>query len=194
MSSAKLYFLYGAMGASKSANVLTVWFNYEDKGMKALLVKSPLDTRDPGEIKSRNGLSGPCILISDIDKVDVTQYDCIAIDEAQFLTKEQVMKLVHIVDDLHIPVMCYGLRADFKGDLFPGSKALFEMADSIQEIKTVCWCGKKALFNARFDADGNVLKTGEQIVIGADDQYTGLCRKHWTAGDIGENHRRRLTK
>ena len=95
------------------------------------------------------------------------------------------MYLVYIVDDLGIPVICYGLRADFKGDLFPGSEALLVMADKIEEVKTICWCGKKAMFNARFDANGKVLKEGEQVVLGANDKYIGLCRKHWRSGDLG---------
>ena len=191
---AKLYFFYGAMGSSKTANALIARFSYEHKGLKALLVKSPLDTRDGKLMRSRVGLEHPCILIGDIDAVNVKKYHCVIVDEAQFLTKDEVMKLVHIVDNLKIPVMCYGLRADFKGDLFPGSKALFEMCDKIVEVKTICWCGRKALFNARFDKAGNVLKEGEQIVVGADDQYTGLCRKHWSAGDLGKAHKRRLLK
>lgn len=182
---AKLYFIFGAMGASKTANALMVRYNYEERGQKALLVKSALDTRDDGVMKSRIGLEHQCVLVDDIDKLDITQYKCIIVDDAQFLTKDEVMKLVHIVDNLSIPVMCYGLRADFKGELFTGSKALFEMADTIEEIKTICWCGKKAIFNTRFDENGTVLKEGEQIVIGANDKYTGLCRRHWASGDLG---------
>lgn len=110
---------------------------------------------------------------------------CIIVDEAQFLTREEVMYLVHLVDDCGIPVMCYGLRADFRGELFPGSYELLVMADKLEEVKTICWCGKKAAFNARFDANGKVLKEGEQVVLGANDQYIGLCRRHWMAGDLG---------
>ena len=100
-------------------------------------------------------------------------------------TREEVMYLVHLVDDCGIPVMCYGLRADFRGELFPGSYELLVMADKLEEVKTICWCGKKAAFNARFDANGKVLKEGEQVVLGANDQYIGLCRRHWMAGDLG---------
>ena len=117
--------------------------------------------------------------------LEVQQNACIIVDEAQFLTREEVLHLVYIVDDLEIPVMCYGLRADFKGDLFPGSYALLVMADKIEEVKTICWCGKKAAFNARFDENGKVLKEGEQVVLGANDKYIGLCRRHWMAGDLG---------
>lgn len=101
------------------------------------------------------------------------------------MTKEEVLYLVHLVDDCGIPVLCYGLRADFKGDLFPGSYELLVMADKLEEVKTICWCGKKAAFNARFDAQGHVVKQGAQVVIGANDQYIGLCRKHWMLGDLG---------
>ena len=117
--------------------------------------------------------------------MELQQNACIIVDEAQFLTREEVMYLVYIVDDLGIPVICYGLRADFKGDLFPGSEALLIMADKLEEVKTICWCGKKAIFNARFDSSGKVLKEGAQVVLGANDQYIGLCRKHWRSGDLG---------
>ena len=113
------------------------------------------------------------------------QYACIIVDEAQFLQKADIYYLVHLVDDCGIPVMCYGLRADFRGELFPGSYELLVMADKLEEVKTICWCGKKAAFNARFDANGKVLKEGEQVVLGANDQYIGLCRRHWMAGDLG---------
>jgi thymidine kinase len=183
---AKLYFRYGAMGASKTANALMVKHNYMERGQEALLVKPSTDTRD-GEsvLKSRIGVQSQCELFENIDKLDIKRYNCVIVDEAQFLTKEEVMKLVHIVDDLNIPVICYGLRADFKGELFTGSKALFEMADTIEEIKTICFCGKKATMNARFDEEGNIIKTGEQIVLGANDKYIALCRKHWAEGNLG---------
>ena len=106
-------------------------------------------------------------------------------DEAQFLTREEVLFLVHLVDACNIPVMCYGLRTDFKGELFEGSYALLVMADKIEEVKTICWCGKKATFNARFDQQGRVLKEGAQVVLGANDKYIGLCRRHWMANDLG---------
>ncbi len=117
--------------------------------------------------------------------MELQQNACIIVDEAQFLTREEVMYLVDLVDQQDIPVMCYGLRADFKGDLFPGSYALLVMADKIEEVKTICWCGKKATFNARFDENGKVLKEGEQVVLGANDKYIGLCRRHWMEGNLG---------
>lgn len=186
---AKLYFRYGVMGSSKTANALMVRYNYEERGQDALLVKPAVDQRDGARfVASRAGLSHPCIYFSDLMGMTPRQlkpYACIIVDEAQFLTKEEVMYLVYLVDDLGIPVICYGLRADFKGDLFPGSEALLVMADKLEEVKTVCWCGRKATFNARFDHSGKVLKEGAQVVLGANDKYIGLCRRHWMAGDLG---------
>ena len=186
---AQLYFKYGAMGSSKTANALMARFNYEERGQQTLLVKPRLDTRDGDHmVVSRIGLKYPCIYFDEMRKLtimELQQNACIIVDEAQFLSKEEVMYLVYLVDDLGIPVICYGLRADFKGDLFPGSEALLVMADKIEEVKTICWCGKKAMFNARFDRDGKVLKEGEQVVLGANDQYIGLCRKHWREGNLG---------
>ena len=112
-------------------------------------------------------------------------YACIIVDEAQFLTRAEVRYLTDLVDEQNIPVICYGLRTDFKGELFPGSQELMACADIIEEVKTICWCGKKATFNARFDAHGVVLKEGEQVVLGANDRYIGLCRKHWKEGNLG---------
>ena len=111
--------------------------------------------------------------------------DCLIVDEAQFLSREECEFLVHVVDDLDVPVICYGLRADFKGDLFPGSHWLLAWADTIEEVKTICWCGKKATFNARFDENG-IIKHGKQVVLGANEKYTSLCRKHWREGNLGD--------
>ena len=186
---AQLYFKYGAMGSSKTANALMARFNYEERGQEALMVKPQIDVRD-GEhmVRSRIGLTYPCVYFHEMRALGdeaLQKYACIIVDEAQFLTREEVLYLVHLVDECGIPVMCYGLRADFKGDLFPGSYQLLVMADKIEEVKTICWCGKKATFNARFDAHGKVLKEGEQVVLGANDKYIGLCRRHWMAGDLG---------
>ena len=189
---AKLYFNYGVMGSSKSANALMTHFNYQERGQKPLMVKPRRDTRDAEKIvSSRIGLKCPCVYFDELqgyDDKDIQIYDCIIVDEVQFLESEDIDYLVHIVDDLNIPVVCYGLRTDFKGDLFPGSKRLFEMADRINEVKTVCWCGRKAIMNARFDSNGKVLKVGEQVQIGANECYTGLCRKHWREGNLGVSH------
>ena len=186
---AQLYFKYGALGASKTANVLMTRFNYEERGQQTLLVKPRMDTRDGDHmVASRIGLSYPCIYFDELKQLtimELQQNACIFVDEAQFLTREEVMHLVYLVDDLEIPVICYGLRADFKGELFPGSEALLAWADKLEEMKTICWCGRKATFNARFDSTGKVLKEGEQVVLGANDQYIGLCRKHWRSGDLG---------
>ena len=191
---AQLYFKYGAMGSSKTAKALMARFNYEERGQKTLLVKPRMDTRDGDHmVVSRIGLTHPCIYFDEMQKLtpmELTQNACIIVDEAQFLTKEEVMYLVHIVDDLDIPVMCYGLRADFKGDLFPGSEALLVYADKLEEVKTVCWCGRKAAFNARFDANGHVVKSGAQVELGANDRYVGLCRRHWMAGDLGPDFKK----
>ena len=186
---AKLYFRYGAMGSSKSANAIMVQYNYQERGQKALLVKPGIDQRD-GEktVGSRCGLSAPCILMEELDRINYREYNCIVVDEAQFLTKAQVQRLVEIVDDDGIPVVCYGLRADFRGELFEGSQWLLAWADTIEEVKTVCWCGKKATWNARI-SDGRVLKEGEQIVLGGNESYTALCRKHWREGNLGPQNR-----
>ena len=186
---AQLYFKYGVMGSSKTANALMTRFNYEERGQQALLVKPRMDTRDGGHVVvSRIGLQYPCVYFGEMQKLTVMELQqnaCIIVDEAQFLTRDEVMYLVYLVDDLGIPVICYGLRSDFKGDLFPGSEALLVMADKLEEVKTVCWCGRKALFNARFDANGTVLKEGAQVELGANDRYIGLCRRHWRLGDLG---------
>ena len=191
---AQLYFKYGAMGSSKTANALMTRFNYEERGQQTLLVKPRLDTRDGDHaVVSRIGLTYPCIYFDEMQALSVMELQqnaCVIVDEAQFLTKEEVLYLVDLVDELEIPVICYGLRTDFKGDLFPGSEALLIMADKIEEVKTICWCGKKAIFNARFDGDGNVLKEGQQVLLGANDQYIGLCRKHWREGNLGPDFRR----
>ena len=186
---AQLYFKYGAMGSSKTANALMARFNYEERGQEALMVKPQIDVRD-GEhmVRSRIGLTYPCVYFHEMRALGdeaLQKYACIIVDEAQFLTREEVLYLVHLVDECGIPVMCYGLRADFKGELFPGSYELLVMADKIEEVKTICWCGKKATFNARFDAHGKVLKEGEQVVLGANDKYIGLCRRHWMEGNLG---------
>ena len=190
---AKLYFRYGVMGSSKTANALMVRYNYKERGQNTLLVKPSVDQRDGARfVASRAGLSAPCIYFSDLQAMPpqaLAEYACIIVDEAQFLSREEVRYLTDLVDDWNIPVICYGLRADFKGELFPGSQELLASADLIEEIKTICWCGKKAIHNARFDENGVVLKEGEQVVLGANDQYIGLCRRHWKEGDLGPKGR-----
>ena len=182
---AKLYYRYGAMGSSKTANAIMVQYNYNERNQKVLMVKPRIDNRD-GErtVKSRCGLSTECIFIEELDESVVQGYDCVIVDEAQFLTKAQVELLVHIVDDLNIPVIAYGLRADFRGNFFEGSQWLMAWADTIEEVKTICWCGKKATCNARV-VNGKVAREGEQIVLGGNEAYVSLCRKHWRAGTLG---------
>ena len=188
---AKLYFYYGAMGASKTAQALMTKFNYEEKGQKALLVKADLDTRDDRDgkhlIRSRVGLESEGGLLGEFcdnyQEILKEQYDVIIVDEAQFATREQVDILCEVVDSYNIPVVAYGLRSDFQGNLFTGSEALLAYADQILEIKTMCWCGKKATMNARFNENG-IIKEGDQIVMGANSNYTALCRKHWRQGRL----------
>lgn len=182
---AKLYFRYGAMGSSKTANAIMVRYNYLERGGRVLMLKPRLDTRD-GErmVRSRSGLSAPCAYVEELEGMVVRGYDCVIVDEAQFLTRAQVLKLVEIVDEAEVPVICYGLRADFRGELFEGSACLLAWADTIEEIKTVCWCGKKATCNARVQ-DGRVVKEGEQILLGGNEAYVSLCRRHWKAGQLG---------
>ena len=186
---AKLYFRYGVMGSSKTANALMVRYNYEERGQETLLVKPAIDQRDGARfVASRAGLSHPCVYFSELQEMEpesLKKYACIIVDEAQFLSREEVQYLTYLVDDCNIPVICYGLRADFSGNFFPGSQELMATADVIEEIKTICWCGKKATYNARFDETGKVIKEGEQVVLGANDRYIGLCRKHWKTGDLG---------
>lgn len=190
---AKLYFRYGAMNSSKTANALMVKFNYEERQQRVLLMKPALDIRDgAGIVKSRAGLSSPCLLIerdASILRILTEQMGhqplhCLIVDEAQFLSREQVMELVKVVDEWKIPVICYGLRADFVGNLFEGSQTLLAFADTVEEVKTICWCGRKAIMNARL-LDGRVVKEGEQIVLGGNERYISLCRHHWTTGETG---------
>ena len=181
---AKLYFRYGAMGSSKTANAIMVQYNYRERGQKALMLKPRLENRDGADIvASRSGLSTKCRFVEELDQIDVSSYSCIIVDEAQFMKKEQVQKLVDIVDEMDIPVICYGLRADFQGNLFEGSHWLLAWADTIEEIKTVCWCGRKAICNTRV-ANGRVTKEGEQIMLGGSESYVALCRKHWASGQL----------
>ncbi len=190
---AKLYFRYGAMGSSKTANAIMVQYNYQERGQNALMLKPRLDNRDGDRtVGSRSGLNAPCRYVEELDGIDLGNYDCLIVDEAQFLTKGQVQRLVDIVDGMGIPVICYGLRADFQGNLFEGSHWLMAWADSIEEIKTVCWCGRKAIMNARV-ADGKVVKSGEQIVLGGNESYVALCRRHWALGELAPMEIRRIS-
>lgn len=183
---AKLYFKYGAMGSSKTAQALITKFNYEERGMKVWLVKPTVDDRDGRDvIKSRIGLYAMCEAIdkneSIIDKFvsEKNDVNVIIADECQFFTKAQIDDLRTIVDDYDIPVLCFGLRTDFLCDLFEGSRRLFEVADSIAEIKTICECGSKATVNARLDGNMNIVTKGSQVMIGGNESYIAMCHKCW---------------
>lgn len=183
---AKLYFKFGAMGSSKSAQALITKFNYEERDMKVMFMKPSIDTRDGVDVvRSRVGLEEKALAIPascDIYKLYSEKYtDCqvAIVDECQFLTPEQVDQLSQIVIDYDIPVLCFGLSTDFTTHLFPGSKRLFEIAESITEIKSVCKCGAKATVNARLDDKGNVVYSGDQICLGGNDRYVAMCRKCW---------------
>lgn len=185
---AKLYFQYSTMNAGKSTLLLQASHNYQERGMETYLITARFDKRaGDGKIGSRIGIS------SDGDTFDNQENmfqkiesrlkkgpcSCVFIDEAQFLTEEQVWQLARAVDDLSVPVMCYGLRVDFQGKLFPGSAALLAIADEMREIRTICYCGKKATMVIRQDENGNVIKNGAQIQIGGNETYISLCRRHW---------------
>ena len=185
----KMYFYYGAMGSSKTANALMNRFSWEDKGKKVALLKPSIDNRDGVDIvKSRAGLMAKAILIypdSTICEVlpdPVEEYDNLIVDEAQFLTKEQVDELRDIADNGTL-VMCYGLKTDFMGNLFEGSKRILEMADSLREIVTMCPCGKKAIMNARYSGN-KILYEGEQVVVGGNESYIALCHRCYKKGVI----------
>lgn len=183
---AKLYFKYGAMGCSKTAQALITKFNYEERGMKVLLVKPAIDTRDgAGLVKSRIGLESEAYAVDSNENLydfyteKHSDCDVVIVDECQFLTPEQVDQLGDIVIKFSVPVLCFGLATDFTTHLFPGSRRLFEIAESISEIKSVCKCGAKATVNARFDDNGHVVYKGEQVVLGGNGRYTAMCRKCW---------------
>ncbi len=183
---AKLYFKYGAMGSSKTANALITRFNYQERDMKVWLIKPSIDDRDGANvIRSRIGLEATAdVMMPDTDILALFEKDhkdcnVIISDECQFFTPEQIDQLRKIVDVYDIPVMCFGLRTDFLTHLFPGSLRLFEVADSITEIKTICSCGSKATVNARIDEAGHVVTTGSQILIGGNDSYIAMCHKCW---------------
>lgn len=191
---AKLYFKYGTMGSAKTMNLLITAYNLEEKGISVMCMKPSVDTRDGLDvIKSRIGIEKRCVVIypdSDLYKsvqnirsIEVATFrpvtSWILVDEAQFLSKEQIDSLAKIVDDFNVNVMCFGLRTDFKSNLFEGSKRLFEIADSIEELKSVCECGKKTIINAKIDYCENVVVEGKQIDVGGNEKYVSMCRKCW---------------
>ncbi len=182
---AKLYFKYGAMGSSKTANALITKFNYEERGMRVWLIKPSIDKRDGVDaVRSRIGLEASAYVVTpDCDLLREFQasegYHVIIADECQFFTTAQIDQLRAIVDTCNIPVLCFGLRTDFLTHLFEGSRRLFEVADSITEIKTICTCGSKAVVNARIDEKGRVLTAGGQILLGGNDSYVAMCHSCW---------------
>lgn len=192
---AKLYFYYASMNAGKSTVLLQSSFNYRERGMRTLLFTAALDNRSGfGVIASRIGLEAPATPFSaetDLGAIIAAGHagagiDCVLVDEAQFLTAVQVWQLARVCDDLGIPVLCYGLRTDFLGALFPGSAALLAIADALHEIKSVCACGRKAIMNLRIDAAGRAVAAGAQTEIGGNDRYVALCRRHFTAALAGQ--------
>jgi thymidine kinase len=186
---AKLYFYYASMNAGKSTNLLQADFNYRERGMTTMLWTAQIDDRDRGGwINSRIGLAEPAkvygrgtdMFAQAHTRVLEGPLACILIDEAQFLTPEQVWQVARIADELNVPVICYGLRTDFQGQLFPGSAVLLGIADTLVELKAVCHCGRKATMNLRIDEQGNAIVEGEQIGIGGNESYVALCRRHFS--------------
>jgi thymidine kinase len=185
---AKLYFYYSTMNAGKSTTLLQSSFNYRERGMHTLLLTAALDDRfGSAKVSSRIGLSQEADLFRQDDdllehiksRYAEQKIDCVLVDESQFLTEAQVWQLTDVCDDLGIPVLCYGIRTDFQGQLFPGSKALLAWADVLQELKTICHCGSKANMVVRVDQNGKALKEGSQVEIGGNERYVSLCRKHF---------------
>jgi thymidine kinase len=199
----KLYFRYGTMGSAKTALLLTQAYNFEERGMKYLCMKPIIDDREKDNvIRSRIGIERRCEWIySETDLYDYikrlfeqTQQvkDWILVDEAQFLSEQQVDQLARVVDDYGVNVVCYGLRTDFQSHLFEGSRRLLELADTIDEIKSTCSCGRKTIINARIDRHGNIVTDGAQVEIGGDDKYVALCRRCWRNKRIESTSRNAL--
>ncbi|XDZ65832.1 thymidine kinase [Alphaproteobacteria bacterium LSUCC0684] len=194
---AKLYFNFSAMNAGKSTILLQASHNYIERGMNTFLLTAGLDDRDgkTGQISSRIGIAAPASCFAPGDNLHhlimahhaSRRIDCVLVDEAQFLEPDQVWQLAAVADDGGIPVMCYGLRTDFKGQLFPGSAMLLAISDDIREIRAICWCGRKATMVARLGPDGRPVEDGDQVEIGGNEKYISLCRKHWQQRDLGSS-------
>ena len=190
---AKLYFYYASMNAGKSSTLLQADFNYRERGMRTMVWTARLDTRGHGMVRSRIGLEADAHLYDPETDLwaairaghDQQPLDCVLIDEAQFLTRDQVWQCARLADEAGIPVVCYGLRTDFQGELFPGSAALLGIADKLVELKGVCHCGRKATMNLRVDESGKAVSAGEQTEIGGNERYVALCRKHFTSALAG---------
>ncbi|MBR5969607.1 MAG: thymidine kinase [Lachnospiraceae bacterium] len=194
---ARLYFRFGAMGSSKTANALMVVFNYEEKGLRPLLLKPKIESRDGEQVlRSRIGLERACEFFEDYFLPDINEtkkrlegYDAVIIDEVQFCDPKLIPQMYAIVHDMELPVICYGLKTDFQLRPFPASLELAAIADVVQELKTVCWCGNGANCNARIDGRGNVVRDGAQVVIGGNESYISLCYAHYKEGNIGPKMR-----
>lgn len=193
---AKLYFSYSAMNAGKSTALLQASHNYRERGMHTFLLTAALDDRvGAGVIGSRIGLQQEAETFATDDDLfsrirdlhEDKNFACVLIDEAQFLTDKQVWQLARVADRLGVPIMCYGLRTDFQGQLFPGSATLLAIADVLREIRTICWCGHKATMVVRLDGDGRILEEGDQVSIGGEESYVSLCRRHWEDRELGPN-------
>ena len=193
---AKLYFYYASMNAGKSTVLLQASFNYRERGMHTMLFTAAIDDRaGQGVIASRIGLSAPAAMFAPETDLfaavasahAVGTINCVLVDEAQFLTRDQVWQLARVADDLGIPVLCYGLRTDFLGNLFPGSQWLLALADTLTEVKAVCACGRKATMNLRIDGEGRPVASGQQTEIGGNDRYVALCRRHFAAALAGQH-------
>ncbi|PAX07125.1 thymidine kinase [Sphingomonas lenta] len=191
---AKLYFYYASMNAGKSTNLLQADFNYRERGMRTMLFTAAVDDRfAPGVIASRIGLSAPATAFdagTDIEALVLAEHNreslsCVLVDEAQFLSGTQVDQLARLADAHGLPVLAYGLRTDFRGDLFEGSARLLALADALHEIKSVCTCGRKASMNLRVDDEGRPVAHGRQLEIGGNDRYVALCRRHFTEALAG---------
>ena len=190
---AKLYFYYSTMNAGKSTALLQASHNYEERGMRTLLYTARIDQREGGRIHSRIGIErearhfhADSDLLAEITAEHAREpLACVLVDESQFLTPQQVKQLGGVVDGLNVPVLCYGLRTDFRGNLFPGSAQLLAWADNLIEIKTICHCGRKAIMVVRVKADGSIEREGEQIEIGGNERYVSLCRRHFSQALAG---------
>lgn len=190
---AKLYFYYASMNAGKSSHLLQADFNYRERGMATMLWTAALDSRSAGMVRSRIGLESEAHRFTpDTDLWQAistahaeSRLDCVLVDEAQFLTPDQVWQLARLADESGIPVLCYGLRTDFQGALFPGSAVLLGIADALVELKAVCHCGRKATMNLRVDESGHAVRQGQQTEIGGNDRYVALCRRHFSQA-LGE--------
>ena len=199
----KIYFRYGTMGSAKTAMLLTQAYNFEERGLSYLCMKPIIDIREnKNVIRSRIGIERECLWIQPDtnlylmvrelfeETLDVPQW--ILVDEAQFLSAEQVEQLAHAVDDFGCNVVCYGLRTDFQSKMFEGSKRLFELADTIDEIKSTCTCGRKTIMNARIDSEGNIITEGAQVEIGGNERYMAVCRKCWRNKAVEQSNRGKL--